>query len=489
MIAFLSHIFRFATVLTLAGLPSLFTSCKVDLVGQRNTDRDQADQFVSTADTCVRMPEDAEAEVYRNLRSPAVYEYYRSREFRLQWHEPEGSTPRAGAMIEVVHSVRTYGLLPQDYHAAEIEAIRNDKTCESRTRLDALLTDALFTMSSHVSKGRSKPVITDSTLLKGNVRIATVADIRDYLSSREPHHEGYKMLRSALTSIYDTLSAEDKQLLIDGVTSDSIPAQQLIKKVEINLERWRWEDQAWGPDYVLVNIPAFEVTVFRDDKEVIRSKAIVGSPRTPTPVFSSAIECLTVYPYWHVPRSIAVGEYLPAIKKNLSFIPLNNLEVLDDKGNVIRYDTLPWHTYNRNHFPVSLRQREGMHNALGVVKFQFDNPYSVLLHDTNAKGLYKYENRARSHGCIRMEKAIEFAHYLAENYTQYSAAQISGYLATKTMRRIDLERLLPIHVRYFTVAYDGKALKRYDDVYGRDRQLMNQFYHTSPVLSGKKTAR
>src|SRR5690606_35560625 len=124
----------------------------------------------------------------------------------------------------------------------------------------------------------------------------------------------------------------------------------------------------------------------------------------------------------------------PAIKKDISFIPRNNLDVLDRNGNVLRYDTLPWDTYNQRNFPVFLRQREGTHNALGVVKFQFDNPYSVLLHDTNAKGLFRYENRARSHGCIRMEKAVQFAHYLAENYTRYSSKQISGYLRSEERR-------------------------------------------------------
>jgi murein L,D-transpeptidase YcbB/YkuD len=457
----------------------------MDLARQRNVDTAQVDQFVNP-DTCTIMPADSAAETYRNLKSSAVYDFYKSRNFGMHWYGPQGSSASVDAMIDVIQSARLYGLFPQEYHLREITAIRNNQNCEARMRLDALLTDALFTLSSHVSHGRLKPLVADSTLLKGSVRLATPADIRAYLALREPAHEGYQMLRSALASIYDTLGAAHKQALLDGVTSDSIPAQHLIKKVEINLERWRWEESAWGPDYVWVNIPAFEVTVFRNEKEVIQSRAIVGAPGKPTPIFSSAIECFTVYPYWHVPRSIAVGEYLPAIKKDISFIPRNNLDVLDRNGNVLRYDTLPWDTYNQRNFPVFLRQREGTHNALGVVKFQFDNPYSVLLHDTNAKGLFRYENRARSHGCIRMEKAVQFAHYLAENYTRYSSKQISGYLETKTMRRIDLEEPLPIHIRYFTVTYDGKTLQQYGDVYGHDKKLIKEYYQSAPVVAQKR---
>ncbi|HEY8512524.1 MAG TPA: L,D-transpeptidase family protein [Cyclobacteriaceae bacterium] len=468
---YFSHIFTFFVLLTLAGIPGLLSSCKT--ARQSNTDNSQPEQFVTATDTCFHMPAGASAEVYRNL-NPVVYDFYKSRNFAMYWHNPAGSHP--DAMTAVIQSVRLYGLVPQDYHIAEINDILENSDCESRFKLDALLTDALFRLSSHVNKGRLKPIAIDSALLQGDIALKTADDIRTYLASREPQYEGYKSLRSALALIYDTLDA----------ASYSIPAQQAIKTLEINLERWRWEDSKLGPDYVWVNIPAFEVTVIGNGEEVIRSKAIVGTPRNQTPTFSSAIECFTVYPYWHVPRSIAVGEYLPAIKKNISFIPLNNLEVLDQKGNILRYDTLPWHTYNRNYFPVSLRQREGVDNALGVVKFQFDNPYSVYLHDTNAKGLFRYENRARSHGCIRMEKAIEFALYLAGHYTKYSPSQISKYLDTKTMRRIDLDQPLPIHIRYFTAEYDGESLKIYNDVYGRDKELLNQFYQATPVMSEKK---
>lgn len=481
---FIRHSYRYMTFFTLAFLPAFLLSCKLDRASQRHVDTAQAEQFVSVTDTCTLMPADSTADAYRNLKNTEVYTYYQARGFATNWIERP--TPGVDAMIHVIRSARFYGLFPSEYHLGEIEAIRDVTNCESRQRLDALLTDALFTLSSHIGNGRLKPIAIDSMLLKDEIRLISRADIETYLASREPRHEGYQRLRSSLASIYDTLNSTDKNLLLAGITSDSIPAQSLIKKIEINLERWRWEEDPLGEDHVWVNIPAFEVVVLENNNEILRSKAIVGSPRNRTPIFSSAIECFTVYPYWHVPRSIAVGQYLPAIQKDLSFIPLNNLDVLDRNGRILRYDTLPWNTYSQNHFPVFLRQREGTDNALGVVKFQFDNPYSVLLHDTNAKRLFQYEDRARSHGCIRMEKAIEFAYYLAENYTKYSADQISRYLETKTMRRIDLNRPLPIHMRYFTAVCDGDLLKQYDDIYGHDKKLMSRFYQTVPVIAEKR---
>src|SRR5690606_24036460 len=90
----------------------------------------------------------------------------------------------------------------------------------------------------------------------------------------------------------------------------------------------------------------------------------------------------------------------------------NNFDVLDKRGNLLQADSIDWESFSKSYFPVSLRQREGQENALGIIKFVFDNPYAVFLHDTNAKRLFRSRVRAFSHGCIRMEKAVELAHYL-----------------------------------------------------------------------------
>lgn len=459
---------------------ALFISCRPQKISHQNQEAETQLVVEEIRHNCPPMPGDTTAEAYNDLHS-SVHEFYASSDYQRLWTEHQGLTPKATALLAVIRSARLYGLLPQDYHLAEIDSARSESDCTSLLRVEALLTDAFFSMTSHIRDGKLQPVTTDPAQFIALQDLGTAEEIRNYLKTVEPAHAGYRHLRSALTNLYDTMDTQDREALLAGATSDTIASQSTIKAIEINLERWRGEKKPFGPDYVFVNIPAYEVTVFRNDSLMLQSRAIVGKPATPTPVFSSAIECFIVYPFWHVPRSIAVGEYLPAIRKDTSFLSLNNFDVLDRKGNILRYDTLEWDKFSKDYFPVTLRQREGNENALGIVKFHFENPYAVFLHDTNAKRLFQREKRALSHGCIRMEKAVDFAHYLSQAYTgRYTPEMIDRYIRLKEKHTIDLEKALPVHIRYFTVDSDGIALRQFEDVYRKDKALYERMYPASP---------
>ena len=217
--------------------------------------------------------------------------------------------------------------------------------------------------------------------------------------------------------------------------------------------------------------------VVEQDRIVLESRVIVGAPRTPTPVFSSNIECFTVFPYWYMPRKIAVQEYLPVIKKDTSFISRNNFDVLDRKGKIQDPATINWKQYNADNFPFTLRQREGRENSLGIVKFVFDNPYAVFVHDTNARGLFKHKSRAYSHGCIRLEKAVEFSHYLIGGKRTTIAPQtLNKYLNSDKRVTISLLQTVPIHIRYFTCEVKDGELVIYPDIYKKDAGMINTLY-------------
>ena len=135
-----------------------------------------------------------------------------------------------------------------------------------------------------------------------------------------------------------------------------------------------------------------------------------------------------------------------------------------------------WKKFNKNYFPVSLRQREGKENSLGLIKFVFDNPYAVFVHDTNAKVLFRNNMRALSHGCIRLEKAFELGHYLLTETPAKKSEQLQRYLKQEQRRTISLAKPVPIYVRYFTCSVDDKKLYVYDDCYDLDRNLYNILY-------------
>jgi len=252
---------------------------------------------------------------------------------------------------------------------------------------------------------------------------------------------------------------------------------QMLQTIEINLERWRQEAQfSEEGRYISINIPSFMLNVVSDGKPVLASRIIVGTQETPTPEFSSLVECVTIYPYRHVPRKISVEEFLPIIQRDTSFITRNNFDVLDRKGRVLHKDSIDWRSFNKNYFPVSLRQREGEENSLGIIKFVFDNPYAVFLHDTNAKSLFNRKVRTYSHGCIRMEKAVELGHYLLTKDPYESSAVLDKYLAQQQRRTLNLPKPVPIHIRYFTCEVVNGRLYHFEDVYNKDKDLSRRLY-------------
>jgi len=252
--------------------------------------------------------------------------------------------------------------------------------------------------------------------------------------------------------------------------------EKVIKQVSMAMERWRWEDKF--PDrYALINIPAFWLTVFEKDTVVMQSAIVCGKPETQTPVVTSKINQMLIYPYWNVPVSIATKEILPAVQRDTTYIRRKNFEVLGAGDKVLDYTKVPWRKYTKDYLPVRFRQRIGDDNSLGVVKFNFYNPYGVYLHDTNSKRYFKTSARAQSHGCIRLEKFTEFADFLIrDDSVHYTHDSLQVYFAKQEQRKLALRRSLPVYIRYYTAHADSTGLKLYIDVYRKDEEMIKLLY-------------
>jgi L,D-transpeptidase YcbB len=432
----------------------------------------------------LEIPNDSTLDVYTKLRhSGEVFGIYKRRRFRPFWLGSDTRSALADSMIMMINSSRKFGLLPQRYHFQEIpELILEPMNPIKMARLDIILTDAFLTMMRDLRHGCLRDTRYDSIGDHAGLMVLNESlkpsDMRSIISSQEPQHQGYWSLKNALGAILDTVNVTDHNLLMHGITLDSVDVHRKIQRIEINLERWRQEEQMDDSVYVLINVPAYMFYVVENEDVVTESKVIVGAPDTPTPVFSSKIECFTIFPYWYVPRKIAVNEYLPIIKKDSRFLTRNNFDVLDRNGKIQNLSTTEWKKYNKNSFPFTLRQREGAENSLGIVKFIFDNPYAVFLHDTNAKRLFKNQKRAFSHGCIRLEKAYEFAHYLiGNNRTKLSPKTLDKYMGEKKRVTISLLHPVPIYSRYLTCDVKNNQLLFFDDVYKKDDLLVHELYH------------
>ncbi len=251
---------------------------------------------------------------------------------------------------------------------------------------------------------------------------------------------------------------------------------KIIRQICMAMERWRWESK-FPEKYALVNIPAFWLTVFEKDTVVMQSAVVCGKPENQTPILKSKIDHMLVYPYWNVPYSIAWKEILPAVKRDTTYIRKKNFEVIGANNTVLDYTKLPWRKYSKEYLPVTFRQRIGTENSLGVVKFNFYNPYGVYLHDTNSKRYFKTSSRAQSHGCIRLEKFTEFANFLVrDDSIHYTPDSLLLYFSKQEQRKITLKKALPIYIRYFTAHADSNGLQLYLDVYRKDEAMMNLIY-------------
>ena len=251
---------------------------------------------------------------------------------------------------------------------------------------------------------------------------------------------------------------------------------KIIKQICMSMERWRWENKF--PDkYAFINIPAFWLTVFEKDTVVMQSAIVCGKPQNQTPILKSKIDYMLIYPYWNVPVSIATKEILPAVQRDTSYLRRKNFEVLGAKDAVLDYTKIPWKNYSKNYLPVRFRQRIGEENSLGIVKFNFNNPFGVYLHDTNTKRYFKTSNRSQSHGCIRLENFIDFADFLIrDDSVHYTHDSLQLYFSKHEQRKIRLKKPLPIYTRYYTAHADSTGLKLYIDVYKKDEELMQLLY-------------
>lgn len=426
---------------------------------------DRIQSPVTTFQEQLLIPEDPSDTAFDGLRRKAsVVKFYQRNGPNTVWIRNGRYSVLADSMIYMLRHVQYYGFPRGSYHLPALERLGSNGTPDGLIRKEILLTDAFLSLSQDLRSGiqNSQTDTGDSLQIELLNSVLTKGSIIRSLESQEPVFKGYVSLKEGLRLVIDSLKEANV---------DSLSIHENIRLISINLERWRAEKENIGARCILINIPSFHLDVIGNDSVVLSSKVIVGTPEKQTPILSSTIECFSTYPYWHVPRKISVEEYLPVIKNDPTFISRNNFDVLDRKGNILNPDSVPWSSFHENYFPVALRQREGSENSLGIIKFIFDNPYAVFLHDTNAKRLFNRKTRAFSHGCIRMERAVELAHFLVTGVPGRESTYVSKYLKERTQHWVNLKNPIPIHVRYFTCEFKNNVFLKYNDVYGKDREL------------------
>jgi murein L,D-transpeptidase YcbB/YkuD len=270
----------------------------------------------------------------------------------------------------------------------------------------------------------------------------------------------------------------------DGIVSDKtlaalrVPVHERIQQILINMERCRWVPAEIKGLYLAVNIPEFRLHVYRGNELLADYNVITGKsePVYHTVIFNDSMEMLVFNPYWNIPKNILATEVLPEIKKNTGYLAAKNLEVVDNAGRPVDPGTIDWKQYT-DKFPYIVRERPGVNNSLGQVKFLFPNHYDIYLHDTPAKSLFDEPSRAFSHGCIRVEEPLKLAAFLLKDDPAWTEEKIMKVLDTGNETFVKLKKKVPVFLTYFTAWVDDNgSLNFRDDVYGNDEKMINLLF-------------
>ena len=218
----------------------------------------------------------------------------------------------------------------------------------------------------------------------------------------------------------------------------NVMVNERIKTIMVNMERCRWisPSLAQNKRYIVVNIPSFTLTFFKEEKPALISRVVVGKSMNQTAVFSGQMSQIVFSPYWNVPPSILRKEILPAIDKNPNYLAKNDMEWLGNR----------------------VRQRPGPLNALGKVKFLFPNSHIIYMHDTPSKTLFEQEQRAFSHGCIRVARPRDLAIMVLEDDPNWTPEKIDEAMNRAVEKTYNLKSKIPVYIGYFTAWVDREGL-------------------------------
>ncbi|MDQ2639626.1 MAG: L,D-transpeptidase family protein [Pseudomonadota bacterium] len=314
--------------------------------------------------------------------------------------------------------------------------------------------------------------------------------------------DGLPALRTLLTALGDLPQAHDGQppaaaleaalvealqrfqerhgLEADGVLGPATwralttPLSQRVRQIERTLARWRELPPNPHSRAIFVNIPRFRLYATSgmagSEADMLRIDVVVGRTlrdlRTPT--FTADMTHLIFRPYWEVPRSIALGEILPAARKDAAYLARNKYELVDGAGRIVA--ATPEALAQLEAGTLRVRQQPGPDNALGSVKFMLPNAYNVYLHDSPARTLFTRTRRAFSHGCIRVADPAALAQFVLREDASWTPARIAAAMQGEEPVQVNLAEPIRVYIVYGTaIAREDGSVLFLEDLYGLER--------------------
>lgn len=351
----------------------------------------------------------------------------------------------------------------------------------------ALMTQKMI-LQEQSTRGGWGPTVNAASLEPGETGPAVVALRNRLMAMGYLERSNAKTYDAAMRSAVEAFQRAHG-LEADGVagastiTALNTSIEARLKSIIVSLERERWLNKKRGYRHILVNIPDFTAKIVDDGRVTFETRSVVGanSGDRETPEFSDEMDHMVINPSWYVPRSILVGEYLPALRNNPNAV--RHIEITDSRGRVVSRNQ-SFARFTARNFPYSMRQPPSNSNALGLVKFMFPNKYNIYLHDTPAKSLFSREVRAYSHGCVRLNDPFDFAEALLARQEADPMGFFKAQLRTGRETRVNLNEPVPVHIIYRTAYTDARGnLNFRNDIYGRDAKIWDALQKAGVELS------
>lgn len=302
--------------------------------------------------------------------------------------------------------------------------------------------------------------------------------------------------------------------------------EDYIEKIKLSLERFRWIDYSVIPRYILVNIPDFKLYAIENKKALFDIKVCTGIKRPAnfdermkyykqtkkishkpddweTPVLYAEISYMVLNPTWNVPVSIIREEIFREMKKDSNYLHIKNFKVY--KGNEeINLNDVDIKELASDNVPYRIVQDPGPGNALGKIKFMFNNPFGIYLHDTPTRPPFSLSNRAVSHGCVRVEKPLQLAEYILRDHPKWNIDYLKIEIGERVSDRekireyrqrrenlrkyaslgqttdVNLEKKIPLVIDYYTAWVDENGDVNFrEDVYNKDKILKQYLFNNN----------
>lgn len=235
--------------------------------------------------------------------------------------------------------------------------------------------------------------------------------------------------------------------VIGGDTLDAVNADPAYRarQIAVAMERLRWLQRKPPETRIDVNTASAVLNYWRDGQIVDTRNVVVGEHDKPTPQLQAPIYRLVAKPTWTVPKGIGEKELA---EKGAEWLADNDFVMKD--GLYV--------------------QQSGDKNSLGLVKFDMDDDQAIYLHDTPAKALFAMPERHRSHGCVRVQNALQFAALLATDAGINDEFQAAMQKDTD-QNFVKMPKGLPVRLLYQTAFWDGSAVRFRPDLYGWDENV------------------